>query len=615
MIKPVRTLLAAALALATAPALAQTYSQTVFFGDSLTDSGFYRPFLVEQAGPQAAILGRFTTNPGLVWAEYLADYYGTNAAPAWGLTSTGIVPGDGTNYAAGGATIVVGAGFPPTPPTQFAPSLTTQINTYLATYGGQADPNALFTVWGGANDLFFHLNGATTQQQFLGSAGAQVGLVASLQNAGARYIVVPTMPDVGRTPFGLSQGPAGSAGITALVEGYNATLFGGLGQAGLRVIPLDTFHLIREISESPATYGFSNVTLPACGATSSLICSPADYVVPDAPDSFAFADGVHPSSRAHSIVADYAISVLEAPRQIAVLPNSAAMVGRARAERVAAHGGKSDGDGMRWWIDARGDFQRYDHAELYDGVGPALTLGVDWTRGEMVYGAFGGFGRNYVDYGHRRGDFEQLDGTLGGFIGWYGASAWINGQVSYTQLRFEVDRELYLGGAKRSHTGSPDGDNLSAGINAGWEFGDGALRHGPVIGLLAQRIEIDGYAESEPTLSTSLAYPEQSFDSLIGSAGWQASYAIHDHLKPYARLTVDREFEDAPEEAFAQAQSLPGTLPFAVPGVNYDHDYGTLTFGARTRLFGLDANIGASATVGQDRGNHTTVFATVSAGF
>src|SRR5688572_25967584 len=64
MIKPVRTVLAAALALATAPAFAQTYSQTIFFGDSLTDSGHFRPALVQAVGPNGALLGRFTTNPG-----------------------------------------------------------------------------------------------------------------------------------------------------------------------------------------------------------------------------------------------------------------------------------------------------------------------------------------------------------------------------------------------------------------------------------------------------------------------------------------------------------------------------------------------------------------------
>lgn len=614
---PLRFVLAAALAVATAPAFAQDmFSQTVFFGDSLTDSGFYQPVLVAQFGPSAATVARFTTNPGLVWAEFLADYYGTNATPAWQLTSTGVVDAGGDNFAAGGATISPGPGFPPTPPTQFGPSLTTQIGAYLAANGGHADPDALFTVWGGANDLFFHLNGLTTQAQFLGAAGAQVGLVATLETAGARYVLVPTLPDVGLTPFGLSQGPAGSAGITQLVAGYNATLFGGLQAAGLRVIPLDTFHFIREISADAATYGLSNVTMPACGTAASLGCNPADFVDPTAAETYAFADGVHPSTAAHRLLAQYAISVLEAPGQVAVLPHSEATVGRARADRVGAHlGGKPAGDGMRWWADLRGDFQRYDAGNGYDGSGPSLAFGVDWASGNLVYGAFGGYGRQSIDWGHRRGDFDQSDATLGGFIGWYGDNAWVNGQVSYSQLGFDTDREVQLGPATRTHQGSTDGNNLSVGVNAGWDFVQGALRHGPVLSVLSQQIDIDGFAERDPTLSTSLAYPEQSFDSLIGSLGWQASYTINDSVQPYARLTWDREFEKSAEEAFAQAQSIPGTMPYAVPGVDYDRSYGTLVLGARTQLFGFDANLGASTTVGQAGGNNSSVFLTVGSGF
>lgn len=609
MTKPVRRLLAAALALASLPAFAQTYSQTVFFGDSLTDSGFYRPFLVENAGPSAAIVGRFTTNPGLVWSEYLADFYGTGAASAWGLTSGGIVLQDGTNYAAGGATIVNGAGFPPTPPTQFAPSLTTQIQTYLARNGGHADPNALYTVWGGANDLFFTLNGATTPQQFLASATAEVGLVGTLTNAGARYILVPTMPDVGLTPFGVSQGPAGSAGITALVDGYNQTLFGGLAQQGLRVIPLDTYHLLREISADPGTYGFNSAVLPACAGTSLTCVSTGS--------GRAFADGVHPSSEAHAILSQYAVSVLEAPRQIAVLPNSASMVGRARADRVASHIDNLSGDegNLGWWIDGSGDFQRYDHGDLYDGAGPAVVGGVDWANRNFAWGAFGGFSRQALDWGHRGGSFDQSEATIGGFFGWYGPRASVSAQVSWSQIDFDIDRDVVLGPAVRTHHGSADGDNLSVGINAGYEFGGDVFRHGPVVSVLAQKISIDGFAESDPELSTSLAYPDQDFDSLIGSIGWQAHYLISEHARPYARLTVDREFEDSPREAWAQVQSLPVAMPYAVPGVEFDHDYGTFTLGVRSKIFGLDANIGGSTTVGQTGGNNATVFVTLGSAF
>ncbi|HJW45322.1 MAG TPA: autotransporter domain-containing protein [Lysobacter sp.] len=607
MRKPVRRLLAAALALASAPALAQTYSQTVFFGDSLTDSGFYRPFLVENAGPTAALVGRFTTNPGLVWSEYLANFYGTGAAPAWGLTTTGVVAGTGTNYAAGGATIVVGAGFPPTPPTQFAPSLTTQINTYLATHGGQADANALYTVWGGANDLFFTLNGATTPQQFLGAAGQQVGLVATLQNAGARYILVPTMPDVGTTPFGLSQGPAGSAGITALVDGYNQTLFGGIAQQNLRVVPLDTFHLLREISADLGTYGFSTI-LPACAGT-SLTCVSSG-------SGSAFADGVHPSTEAHRILGDFAVSVLEAPRQVAVLPNSASMVGRSRAERVAAHAAKPAADGMNWWADVRGDNQRYDEGDLYDGMGPTLTFGVDWSSGNLVYGAFGGYGQQSLDWGHDSGGFDQTDLSIGGFIGWYGeGGGWVNGQLSWSQVDFDTDRKVHLGPAARTHSGSADGENLSAGIRAGWEFGEGKLRHGPVLSVLAQRIDIDGFAENHPELSTSLAYPDQNFDSLIGTVGWAASYDISEQFRPYVHAGVEREFEEYADEAWAQSQSIAGTAAYAVPGLSFDETYGTVTFGARTHLFGANANIGISTTVEQQGGTVASVFVTVGSAF
>lgn len=608
MKKPVRRLLVAALALASAPAFAQTYSQTVFFGDSLTDSGFYRPFLVEVGGPTAALTGRFTTNPGLVWSEYLADFYGTDASSAWGLTGTGIVADDGSNYAAGGATIVPGPGFPPTPPTQFAPSLTSQVQAHLARNGGRADPNALYTVWGGANDLFFTLNGATTPQQFLGTAGAQVGLIGTLSSAGARYILVPTMPDVGLTPFGLSQGPAGSAGITALVDAYNLTLFTGIAQQNLRVIPLDTYHLLREISADPSRYGFSDVTTPACAGTSLTCVSTGS--------GNAFADGVHPSTESHRIISDLAVSVLEAPRFVAVMPNSAAMIGRSRAERVAAHATAPTADGMNWWADVRGDSQRYDEGDLYDGMGPTLTFGVDWSSGRMVYGAFGGYGQQSMDWGHDSGGFDQSDLTIGGFFGWYGeGGGWVNGQLSWSQVEFDIDRRVHLGPAVRGHSASTDGENLSAGVRGGWEFGEGALRHGPVLSLLAQRIDVDGFAEDHPEQSTSLAYPEQSFDSLLGTVGWAASYAINDHFQPYVHAGVEREFEDYADEAWAQSQSVGGTPAYAVPGLHFDQTYGTVTFGARTRMFGLDANIGANTTVEQQGGTVATVFVTVGSRF
>jgi outer membrane lipase/esterase len=133
--------------------------------------------------------------------------------------------------------------------------------------------------------------------------------------------------------------------------------------------------------------------------------------------------------------------------------------------------------------------------------------------------------------------------------------------------------------------------------------------------VLSQHIDVNGFAESDPALSTSLAYPDQRFNSMIGSLGWQASYRIDDHVQPYARVTWDREFRRSAEEAFAQAQSIPGSMAYAVPGMDYDRNYGTLVVGARTQVFGLDANVGVSASVAQRGGNDASVFATVGSSF
>ncbi len=615
------SLLAAALALATLPAAVQAsdspFTKTVFFGDSLTDGGYFRPVLIQMVGPNGAIIGQFTNNPNYVWSQYLADFYGSNAQSAWtGNNTASPTLAGGNNWAVGGARVgtdsIGGLGY--------TPSLASQYARYLSS-GNTVDPGALYTIWGGANDLFAVQANPAQAQAIIGAAvTAHIGLVGALTQAGAQYILVPTLPDLGLTPDARAGGALGMAQGTALVTTYNNALFSGLASNHLRVIPLDTFHFLQEVVANPGLYGISNVTGKACltqpppAGGSSLFCSPASTV--PGGSSYLFADGVHPSAAAHKALADFAVSVIEGPRQIAILPHSEAVVGRARAQMVdGAIAGFGDEDGMRWWADVRGDQQRYGAPFHYDGFGTAASFGIGWTSSNLVYGAFAGYGRQDHDFGRRLGEFQQTDAGLGGFVGWRGDALWANAQLGWTKVSYEVDRAVHLGPATRVHSGSPDGDNLSIGASTGWNFEHGALKHGPVVSILSQQITVDGYAETDPTLSTSLAYPQQDFDSLIGSVGWQASYALNEHMTPYAQLTYDREFEDAPAHAFAQAQSMPGTLPYAVPGLAFDDTYGTMVFGMRTEVLGLDANAGASLTVGQKGGNNATFFLSVGSKF
>jgi len=604
--RPLRSLMAVAIALAAAPAMAQSpYTKTVVFGDSLSDAGYFRPLLPASANP---IIGQFTTNPGWIWAEYVADYYGTNG----GAHGNGQ---NGDNYAIGGARVGVDTSQVLVPGTPAVPvySLKTQMNQYLAANGGKADPNALYTVWGGANDLFAIQRGAPLAATLGAAVTDQVGIVGTLKAAGAQYVVVPTIPDIGLTPDARAAGPAGMAAGTALAKAYNDALFGGLKAAGLQVIPVDTFHILQEIVASPSTYGFVNATGKACLTATSLTCSPAAYATPDAYQTYVFADGVHPSNATHQMLGQYTLSILEAPRNQQILTHSAQTVGRSRADQVSWHLDGRPADGLSWWGNLRGDMQRYAHADLYDGMAPAGLFGVDWARDGMVVGGFAGYGRMDADFGNSKGDFTQSDTSLGLFAGWYGERVWVNGQVSYSWLDYDVTRKVQLGPATRIHEGSTEGSNLTAALNAGYEFGtEGGFRHGPVAAVIWQKVKLDGYTESNPS-ATALGYGNQDVDSTVGRIGWQARFD-GGSVKPYVQVTYDHEFEDD-KQASAWLQSMPEVGMYKVPGLEFDKNYATAVLGARLNLWGLNSNVGMSTTTLQKRARDVSLFASFSGSF
>jgi outer membrane lipase/esterase len=601
--RPLRSGLALALAaLVAAPAMAQgPFSRTVFFGDSLTDSGHFRPVLM-QVNPNANLVGRFTTNPGFVWAEYLAQHYGTSAA------ANGNGQG-GDNYAVGGAR----AGLDTVGALGATPSLATQAARYLAANGGRADGNALYTVWGGANDLFAVAAGAPAATTIGQSVASQVGIVSSLKAAGARYVMVPNLPDIGITPQFIAGGPAAQAQATGLATAYNNALYSTLAAQGLEVIPLDTFGMLRELAANPAQYGFANVTNMACTSGQSISCVPTELARPDAATSYLFADGVHPTGRTHEILAQYAASVIDGPRQQQLVARSAQASGRARIDQVAGHLAPGQADGTAWWGGVRGDMQRYESGKLYDGIAPEGLFGVDWVKDGRAVGVFAGFGQMNADFGNSGGDFDLGQTTVGAFGSFEHDAFWINGQVSYSWLDADIDRQINLGPAKRSHRGQADGSNLAVGVNAGWEFNHGALHHGPVLGVSYQDTTLEGYAEQGGG-ATALTYADTDVQSFVGRLGWQLRIAA-DGFQPYARVTWDNEFEDAPSQARAHLQSQPQLGDFRVPGMAFDSEYGTAVVGARFKLLGLDANVGMSGTFGASESGQTGVFANLSGSF
>jgi outer membrane lipase/esterase len=308
-------------------------SQLYFFGDSLTDSGYNDLW----AFPTPLPVGKaptFTTFGGYTWAQYLARdikaftlpiYPGP--APADKITNNSIypVPGfvsgtlTGINYAAGGST-TNSTGFNET----WAPSLHQQVSKYLATAGGVADPNAVYFLWSGANDILTLIAGGgptPTQLQLLqaaSTAATNIGNEAArLSAAGAKRIVVMSLPNIGLTPLiGLLSGssPTLPATMKNLTFTFNSMLNTQLGkvisQYNTKILYISVYDLLDNVilatqaGQSYVVAGqsfkFVNYTSPACAAASSAIYCPSS-----APTNYVFADVLHPSDMAHRVLSLY----------------------------------------------------------------------------------------------------------------------------------------------------------------------------------------------------------------------------------------------------------------------------------------------------------------------
>ena len=274
---------------ATAPVPGRSpFDAVVAFGDSLSDDG---NIALASGG---ATPSRFTTNPGEVTVEKVGDAYGLSFRPSFA---------GGTDYAWGGAGVTTNS--PGTPAA--IPTETAQITSYLAAnprLGGRT----LFTVFAGANDIFYAATalytGRTTAAAAtadISAAGTQEGaLVGQLRTAGAKTIVVFNLPDIGLTPQALGLNaliPGAAAQLTAFSQAYNDALNLQIKAHPQGVVPVNTFALLREVVANPAAVGFVDVTTAACTTPSSLTCTPATLRTPDAARTYLFADGGPPHRR------------------------------------------------------------------------------------------------------------------------------------------------------------------------------------------------------------------------------------------------------------------------------------------------------------------------------
>ncbi|WP_417778127.1 autotransporter domain-containing protein [Stutzerimonas xanthomarina] len=599
--------LAILLAGVSVPANADTspYNQFVSFGDSLSDAGNFpdagSPLLsgnptgglrfTNRTGP--TYLANNTEYAGQVVTQVLANRLGLQALP-----STPILPRlltgnpDGTNYAVGGyRTDQILDSLVGTSTVDAGGGLTRSRPGYLV-QNPRVDPNGLYYLNGGANDIFQLQTNPVTMAQ---AAGNMVAAVGALQAAGARYIVISDLPDVGNTPLGNSQPGFGSV-LNNLSDTFNAELAAGLQAQGGNYVLLNNRLLLSEVRADLARYGFD----PSINQTA--VCfdggnCPLDptYGLGTAnadPSRLLFNDQVHPTTAVHQISADYVYSILSAPAEVSLLPEMGRSALRNHLQlldnELAAQRGNWQSVGV-WRSFVQGGYNRpeYDGFGGGDGDSPTLAVGMSNRISEhWLAGLSLGLAQNSLSLGAGDSDYDMRSYLATAFASYQQDRLFADFNASVGYLDYDsLDRTFALGVAERSEKGSTEGVAWGVSAKTGFnlmQMGD-PVQFGPFIGASYQKIDVDGYSE-QGARSTALTYEDQELDSLRLSVGLFGSYALSDRTRLLGEVAREVEREDEQREDLRMSLNSVPTNSFELPGATPTGDQTRFSVGIAHHL-------------------------------
>ncbi len=559
---PRYTYLASALAAAmlmSSNAQAQRFSGVYTFGDSLSDAGNVGLATQPAGGPSQS----YTTNPDPVFAEILAQYFGYTQTPS--------LLGGG-NFAWGGACVQPATG-PSTPPcvSTAVPRVPTQIQQHLAANGGVANPNALYTMWGGFNDIAAPLLGGlwTTQAQIQAGStvvgSAFLGNVTTLRASGANYIVVLNAPDFGVTPQLVAAGPTAAGGASLAAVTFNGVVNAGLASMNEGIIPVNAFGLLNEARANPGLFGFTNVTSVACSVPSSLNCTGSTLIAPGANQTYLFADGVHPSGGAHRMIADAIVSTIEAPVLVSFAAE-APMLTSADHQRAIDQalfedfGIDREAGTMRAFANVNfgtGDINASTFAPAAEADGSTVSFGVNYRSSERwSWGGAASFGNQ--DMETSLGVVDSRTVMLTAFAQANFDGLFVRAGLGGGSSSLDFDRRIQFVSSTRTESGTSDANYATGEVTVGYVFGDDSFMHGPFAGVLYQDISIAGFAE-EGVTSTSMNYSDFDRESMITRVGYQLSASLGEgKYRPFARVTYNEDSEDDVVRVNAGLNSMNG---------------------------------------------------------
>ena len=592
-----------AIAFAGTPVAAAPFSQIIAFGDSLTDAG---QFPDSDALNNGVYQNHRFTNRGSngvrekVAIQRLSESLGAGPLYASAPFLPSLATGDpiGTDYAVGGyktdeilASITDKDGF-----VLRVPGHDTQISDGYLMTNPKADKNALYYINGGGNNL---INAAS---QVLASPGTSVSdhysaasadeLIQganALSKAGAQYIMVSNLPDLGKSPFAalLDNIRSGIADqLTNAVNDFNNTLYQSINASSANIITVDQLGLMQEILASPEKFGFAN---DISGALSTTCYDDEDKATPEClentvygisnpttgdPSKLLFNDAVHPTAASQQIISDYMLSILNAGSEIGLLPQMGHGITSNTLDTISQQlAFNRSSEQNPWYLFATGaaldnDYASGGNTSSTDGDEDAALLGVSYRLSDQwLLGA--AINTQYTDLDTYYNSHFEVDSIgFSGFFRYQQGDHRIGVEANYNNLDYgKIERSVMLGQNIRYHEGDTGGRSYGIGTHYAYTLHrEGKLSYGPTLSLQYQYTHVDGYSEDGEIMSTSLSFDDQDYTSWVADAGVYINWASSDNkLTLSTELKVRREINDDDSHVDVALQSI-NTKSFELSG-------------------------------------------------
>ena len=285
------------LGLSNTQSQAQSFSNLVVFGDSLSDMGN----LLISLGDD--YFGARITN-GPVAVEVLADLLELPIGRSQHVIG---LPRAGNNYSVASARVTTATAL------DFEP----QLDEFLSRFPFGLDDDTLYVILIGANDLrdARDLSMESDRNQVVDETLAGISdAVNQLLNVGAKNFLMINLPDLAILPetkaLAVSDPPV-TARASEVSQRFNQGLFqirtAAASQSGVTVYFYNLFNAVNAIVNSPEDFGFDVIDEPCVDSGNFQTLPDCDF------ETYAFFDDIHPTAKAHEIIGQGMFSALQPP--------------------------------------------------------------------------------------------------------------------------------------------------------------------------------------------------------------------------------------------------------------------------------------------------------------